>query len=96
MTERELHRQKLQAQLDEWKAEIALLKARASGAGAGAQIEMRKHVEALDHRMQKAGTKLSELAAASDDAWDSVKKGVDSAWDSMKAALGEARSKFKS
>jgi hypothetical protein len=95
MTEKELYRQKLQAQLDEWKAEVALWKARASNAGASAQIEMHKQVEDLDHRMQEAGRKLSELATAGEDAWDSLKKGADSALDSLKAAVGEARAKFK-
>jgi len=34
MNEKELFRQKFQAQLDEWKADIAKLKAKASGAEA--------------------------------------------------------------
>ena len=95
MTEKELYRQKLQAQLDEWRAEGALWKARAAGAGADAQIEMKKHVEELDHRLQEASTRLSGLAAAGEDAWDSLKKGADAAWDSLKGSVGEARSKFK-
>jgi len=33
MSEKELYQQKLQAQLDEWKAEIDKLKAKAAGAG---------------------------------------------------------------
>lgn len=35
MNERELYKQKFQAQLDEWKADIAKLKAKASGGRSG-------------------------------------------------------------
>jgi hypothetical protein len=95
MNQKELYKQKYQAQLDEWKAEIAKLKAKASGAKADAQIEMNKQVKELEHRMEGASAKLSELAGAGEDAWDSVKKGVDSVWDSLKSAVRDASSRFK-
>jgi len=46
MNEKELFKQKFQAQLDEWKADIAKLKAKASGAEADVQIAINKQVEA--------------------------------------------------
>lgn len=95
MTEKERYKQKVQAQLDEWKADIAKLKAKASGAKADAQIAMNKQVEALERKLQDAQAKLSELAEASEDAWDSVKKGGESAWDSLKSAVSDATSRFK-
>lgn len=52
MNEKELQRQKYQAQLDEWKAEIANLKASAAGAKADAQIELNQHVKELDQRLR--------------------------------------------
>jgi hypothetical protein len=39
MNEKELYQQKKQAQLDEWKAEVDKLKAKASGASADAQMD---------------------------------------------------------
>lgn len=94
MNDKELYMQKLRAQMDEWNADIAKLKAKAAGAKADVQIEMNKQVEALDHRMQEVSAKFSELAEASEDAWDSVKKGVESAWGSLKSAFGDAASRF--
>jgi len=94
MNDKELYIQKLRAQMDEWNSDIAKLKAKAAGAKADVQIEMNKQIEALDHRMQEVGAKLSELADASEDAWDSVKKGVESAWGSLKSAFGDAASRF--
>ncbi len=95
MNDKKLYKQKIQAQLDEWKADIAKLKAKASGAEADAQLEMNKKVEALDRKLKNAQIKLSELTGASEDAWDSVRKGAESALDSLKTAVNDAASKFK-
>jgi hypothetical protein len=95
MSDKELYRQKLQAQLDEWKADVAKLKARASGAKADAQIEMNKHLKELDHRMHEASVRLSELATASEGAWDSARKNVESTWAALKAGVSAASAKFK-
>lgn len=95
MNQKELYKRKYQAQLDEWKADVAKLKAKASGAGAEARIEMNKLIKELDHRIDEAGTELSKLATASEEAWDSARKGVESAWDSLMSAVHDAASKFK-
>ena len=95
MNEKELYRQKHQAQLDEWKAEVARLRARAAGAKADAQIEMNKHLKELDHRMHEAGAKLTELAAAGEEAWDTARKNVETTWDAVKAGVTAAAAKFK-
>lgn len=95
MSDKELYRQKKQAKLDEWKAEIDKLKARASGASADAQLKMNKQTEALESKIEEGKAKLAELADASDDAWESLKDGIESAWDSVKSAFSEAASKFK-
>ncbi|KHE91831.1 MAG: hypothetical protein K8F52_03055 [Candidatus Scalindua rubra] len=50
MDDKELYQQKKQAQLDEWKAEIDKLKAKASGASADVQLEMNKQSRRLKAR----------------------------------------------
>lgn len=95
MNEKELYRQKHQAQLDEWKADVAKLRARAAGAKADAQIEMNKQIKELEHRMHEAGAKLSELAAAGEEKWDSARKNVESTWAGLKAGVSAAAAKFK-
>lgn len=95
MNEKELYQQKRQAQLDEWKAEVDKLKAKASGASADAQLELNREIEALEGRIEQGRAKIAELAEASDDAWESIKDGVESAWDSMKSAFSDAAAKFK-
>ncbi|HEY5999309.1 MAG TPA: hypothetical protein VI078_08415 [bacterium] len=95
MNEKELYRQKRQAQLDEWKADIAKLRARAAGAKADAQIEINKHLEELDRKVHEAGSRLSELAAAGEGTWDSARKKVETTWEALKAGVGAAAAKLK-
>ncbi len=96
MNTKELYKQKLEAQLDEWKAEVAKLKAKTAGEAADAQLLMHKQFTALEEHIAETQTKISELADASEEAWDSVKTGVESAWDSLKTAVNDAVAKFKS
>jgi uncharacterized protein YfiM (DUF2279 family) len=95
MEDRELHRQKYQAQLDEWKADVAKLRARAAGAGADARLEMNRHVEDLERRVHEARARLSELVAAGDETWDAAKKKFETTWEALKAGVGAAAAKFK-
>ncbi|SHK14625.1 hypothetical protein SAMN05216369_0666 [Marinobacter antarcticus] len=95
MSDKELYRQKRQAQLDEWRAEVDKLKARASGASANTQLEMNKKIKSLESKIEEGKAKLSELSDASDDAWESLKDGVESAWDTLKSSVGDAAAKFK-
>jgi chromosome segregation ATPase len=95
MTDKELYQQKKQAQLDTWKAEVDKLKARASELSADAQLEMGKHIETLDGKIEEGKTKLSELAQAGEEAWPPLKEGVESAWDTLKSAVSDAAAKFR-
>ncbi|MDW7646068.1 MAG: coiled coil domain-containing protein [Desulfuromonadales bacterium] len=95
MSKKEAYEQKLQAQLDEWDAEIKKLKAKADKAGADAQIEYHKQIEELQSMRKSAADKLSELKDAGDDAWEDLKTGIDQAWESLGNALKSASSRFK-
>jgi hypothetical protein len=92
---RKAYEEKFDAQLEEWNAQIALLKAKADKAKAEAKIEYYKSIEALEHKQEAAGTKLHELKTAGDEAWESLKTGAEKAWDEVKAAYHNAASKFK-
>lgn len=95
MESKELYQKKVQALLDEWKADVDKLKAKAQGASAEAQIEWNKQIEFLEGKMKEGKAKLSELANTGEEAWDSIKDGVESAWDSMKSAFRDALDKIK-
>jgi septal ring factor EnvC (AmiA/AmiB activator) len=95
MSKKELYKQKMQAQLDEWEAEVERFKAKSSGASANVQLELNKELNALKGKIGQVKTKLTELADTSEDSWESIKLGLDSAWDSLRAAVSDAKAKFK-
>lgn len=95
MSDRKLFQQKKEAQLNEWQADIDKLKAKTSMASADAQIEMNKQIDLLETKIDEGKMKLSDLADAADDMYESAKEGVESAWDSLKTTLSDAASKFK-
>jgi len=95
INKRKAYEEKLDAQLKELKAQIALLKAKAENAKADAKIDHYKTIAALEHKQNKATTKLKELKTAGDEAWEAVKTGAEKVWDEVKTAYHEAASKFK-
>ncbi len=95
INDKELYQQKKQAQLDEWKAEIDKLKAKADMASADTQIKINAQIKTLEHKLDEGNAKLSELTKATGEAYDSVKTGVESAWDTLASAFSDASTKFK-
>jgi predicted ATP-binding protein involved in virulence len=92
---RKAYDEKLDAQLEEWNAQTALLRAKADKARAEVKIEYYKTIEALQHRQDEARARLQELKTAGDEAWEDLKTGAEQAWDEVRAAFHSAASKFK-
>tara|TARA_R110001583_G_scaffold195499_1_gene374371 strand:+ start:32569 stop:32859 length:291 start_codon:yes stop_codon:yes gene_type:complete len=95
MNKKELYQQKKQSQLNEWKAELEKLKAKASGASADTQLELNKQIKELQGKLDEGKTKLAEISDANEEAWESLKKGSESAWDSIKSTFDDVATKFK-
>ena len=95
MSTREVYEKKLRAQLDEWKAELDVLKAKASNAEANAQLEYEHILAGLKGKHETAKSKLQELERASDDAWEDIKEGLEFAWIELRDAFKSAASRFK-
>jgi multidrug resistance efflux pump len=92
---RKAYEEKVDAQLKEWSAQIALLKAKADTARAEAKIEYYKTIETLQSKQDAARTKLQELRAAGDDAWEDLKTGSEKVWADVKTAFQSSVSRFK-
>ncbi len=95
MDKRRAYEEKLDAQLKEWNAQFALLRAKADNAKAEAKIEYYKIIDALQHKQDEVTTKLQELKTTGDEAWEELKAGTEKAWAEVKTALDSAVSKFK-
>lgn len=95
MNDKDLYKQKAKAELDALKADIDKLKARTMGAKADAQLHMNELIAELDAKYQSANEQLSELSAAGDEAWASIKEGAEEAWGALKKSMHEVMAKFK-
>ncbi len=93
MSMKETYQKTLQAQLDEWSAEIDKLKAKADKAEADAQREYYKQIEELRSMQESASSKLAELKNASDEGWKDLKAGMDSIYRWLIRADGRYRRK---
>ena len=91
---RKAFEEKFDAQLKEWSAEIALLKAKADKAKAEVKIEYYKTLETLQGKQDVARTKLKELRSAGDDVWEDVKAGAENVWTEIKTVFQNAAARF--
>ena len=90
------YQEKLQAQLDERSAKIELLKAQRDKAEADAKIVYEQQISAVQGHYETAQTKMKQLQASSEAAWEELKGGIDQAWDSMSKAIKTASARFTS
>ncbi|MEZ4997682.1 MAG: hypothetical protein R2758_09555 [Bacteroidales bacterium] len=93
--QKENYQQKIQDQLDEWRADIDRLKERAKSATAETKLKYQENIDRLELKMEEGKSKLKELKESGSEAWDAVKDGADSIWDTMKATFAEVKEKLK-
>lgn len=77
MSAAEVYAKKIEARLEELDAEIDLMKAKAKGAEAEAQLEYTRHLSDLREMRKDAGNKLQALREAGDDALGDVQAGME-------------------
>jgi len=95
MTAADAYAKKIESRLEELDAEIDLMKAKAKGAEADAQLEITRHLSDLREKRKEAGSKLTELREARDDALADLQAGMENAWKDLKSAVDQARERFK-
>ena len=92
---KDAYKQKLEAQLKEWDAQIKLLAAKMDSAGADAKLKYAQELEKLRNMQHEAIDKMKKLDSASLEAWDKLKESADKTWDEMKHSIANLFSKFK-
>ena len=86
MENRELYKQKYEAQLHEWSAKLDVMRAQTEKLTAQAKLDIRPHIDAVHSKFNIAKAKLNEIASTADDKWHGAVKDVDHAWQDFKAA----------
>lgn len=83
MNKKDLYQQKLQAQLDEWQAEIDKMKAKLGGASVGAKLEINQEINRLEGKLEEGRKKLNELSEASEENWEDLKTKIEKEWEEI-------------
>ncbi|NJO41848.1 MAG: hypothetical protein HC769_03090 [Cyanobacteria bacterium CRU_2_1] len=86
---------KIEAQLEEFHAQIGKLKAKATQARTDAKIKCHEQIEILTVKHQQAQSKLREMRVASNSAWQEIEVGAEKALHDLQAAFDKATSHFK-
>ena len=94
METKDAYREKLEARLDQWQAEIDKLAAKADEAKADAKLKYLRQVEELRAMQDKARDQLEDLSNAQDAAWKDLKSGIESAWNELGKAVKSASERF--
>jgi hypothetical protein len=86
--------EQLKQNLDQWNTDLAAWEAKARLARTDVRIEYEMQLEALRKHRDDAATKLSELQASGEEAWQSLAEGADAAWAVMRGAFEKAAAHF--
>ena len=95
MSLKDAYRQKIEAQLEEQSARLALLKAKAKHAMADGKIMAYEELGDAEHNLANLRAKLKDLGAASEGAWETMKGGVEQAWKDLSESCRKAADKYK-
>lgn len=87
--------QRLKAKLDEWKAELDKLTAKAKQADATVRIEIQKEIDTLREQRAKLEGKFEEVRQSSEAAWRDIRSGIDRAWSALSDAVKSVSSRFQ-
>jgi septal ring factor EnvC (AmiA/AmiB activator) len=91
MKPKETYRQKVEAQIKELTARLAVMEEQARRFSADAKKAAAADCSDADKRLAELRARLATLRDAGDGAWQEMKKGVEAAW----SELGEAATRAK-
>jgi DNA repair exonuclease SbcCD ATPase subunit len=94
MAERSDYLKKLEAQLEEWDAEIDKLQAKTKGAQADAQRQYAELLSQFRTRRKEAVAMMDKFQKAGEDAQKDMQVGLEAAWSSLRDAMSKAQSRF--
>lgn len=94
MNDKDLYLQKIQAELNEWKAQIELFKTKAASATVDGKIGMNKEIKILDEKIEEGKAKLSELSKSTESTFESMKKTFEEKWEIIKTAVAGTAKKL--
>jgi uncharacterized protein involved in exopolysaccharide biosynthesis len=92
---RQLYMEKVNAQIEQDKARIAEMRARAAEKNADVKSEYLREVEALENKLQALRENYGKLHDSDETAWESIKEATESAWESLTDSIAKATRRFR-
>jgi hypothetical protein len=83
MSIRDIYEEKMQVQLDEWRAGLEVLKDKADQEETNLQLEYYTLIDEIKLELETAHKKLQQLKQAGDETWDELKAEVETTWDAL-------------
>ena len=94
MNEANAYKEKYEAKLDEWNAEISKMKAQANQKKSDETIELQKKIEDLESKHTALKKKLDELSDQGRDAWEALKSDIEKAGSDLSGSIKAATHKL--
>lgn len=94
MNEKELYLQKIQAEINEWKAQIQLFKAKAVNAKTDVKMTMHEDIQAFEEKVEEGKAKLLELSDSTESTFEAIKKTFETKWEIVKTAIKDTTKKL--
>jgi len=91
---RQAYLEKFEARLNQYRADVLKMRAKASEATADAKIQYENALKTAAERQERAEKKLNEIRHSSDEAWTDLKQGFEQAWDDFSDAVKTASKRF--
>ena len=92
MSQKDAYIQKINAQLDEWKAKLDVVKAKANNKGADSRIDYEKKADELDAKLAALREKRDELKKSAEDNWDKIRQKAEQQMEEVKSTLASLTS----
>jgi hypothetical protein len=95
MNKNKIYLEKIEANLAQYDAKLAGLKAKGAEIRADMKLEYISQTETLEKNRAGFMDKYKELKKSNDQAWDDVKAGTEKAWTELEESIEKAVSRFK-
>ncbi len=95
MEKRDLYLEKTNAQMEQYNAKLAGIRAKANEVNVDVKLEYLNQVEKLEAKRDGLKEKYEQLAKAGESSWADMKKGTENALNELKEAFSKATENFK-
>ena len=95
MNKSKVYLEKVEANLAQYNAKLAGMKARTAEVRADMKLEYISQMESLEKKRDGFAVKYGQLKESNGQAWHDVKTGTENAWNDMEESIEKAISRFK-